>query len=67
MENEFKTDDYVTIHSTNSPLDGRMGTILGLSTNLIVQTYIVGLDKTFEHEGFLYRAVTIPGSCLCRA
>lgn len=62
---KLNTDDEVVIQSTGSmALDGIRGTVLGPSSNGLVTLWIVGLSRSIHVDGQLYRAVTVPGSCL---
>jgi hypothetical protein len=57
----FKTDSRVEFHSTASELDGKTGTILGISSSHAeCNFWIVGLDEPLPDR----RAVVIIDSCL---
>lgn len=58
----LELDEVVTIHSTNSDLDGKMGTNMGKSTEHIIDFYIIQLNVPLS----THKAVTVPESCLKR-
>jgi hypothetical protein len=67
----FKTDSRVEFHSTASELDGKTGTILGISSSHAeCNFWIVGLDeplperRAFGVSASERRAVVIIDSCL---
>jgi hypothetical protein len=57
----LNTDSRVEFHSTNSALDGKTGSILGIaSSHAECNFWIVGLDEPIPE----HRAVVIIDSCL---
>ena len=62
---DLQCDDRVVMYNS-SGLDGKTGSVVGVSIRNVIDFYIILLDEPVEYEGFLHKAVSIPETCLKR-
>lgn len=62
---ELKGGERVKFKNTGSYLlDSKKGTVLGINTISLIDTYIIQLDEPISYFGYTQKAVVIPESCI---